>query len=302
MNAHLDIDDLLTDPVSERARAHLDGCAGCRTEAARWETAAGGVLELIAGTPEPELELDVVPAGPVRGGTGRRPRTAFIATAAAAVLVLGGVGYGLSSALIRSGPGTVTAGLTAVSGCAGLEQTDGTLAQLDGTTVIVGASPGQQVRAATSARTSVNVSGLPISDITDGASAMVAGPESNGTLQAKMVILGATGARRINTPDGPPTQGTISDLTGTGFTLVEPDGTQLAVTTSSDTNVTMINAGLGQLRTGAYTMAIGYARPDGTLAAIAILQPPSRNVVFSIRGCTPSSMDHAFTMAFMAAS
>jgi hypothetical protein len=292
MNAHLDIDDLLTEPVSERVRAHLDDCADCRTEAARWETVAAAVAGLMAGIPEPALAA--FPAS-------RRSRTTLVASAAAAALVLGGAGYGLTAALTRSAPVVTTASLTAVSGCDDLEQAEGTLTQVNGDSVVVTTSSGQRVTATTSATTRFSVSGAPLSDITDGASVMVLGPESRGTIQATHVLLDGTGSGGAANLDGPPGAGTVADVTSSGFTLDEPGGTQVAVSTSGKTGVMVLQASLSQLRTGGYTIAVGYPQANGALAAIAVNEPPSGKARIQFQGCTPASVDRAFTAAFMAA-
>jgi hypothetical protein len=294
MNAHLDIDDLLTGSAGERVRAHLDDCADCRTEAARWETVGNAVCGLMAGTTEPAL-----PAFPTGRWQSRRSRTALVASAAAAALVLGGAGYGLTAALARSAPAVTIVSLTAVSGCDGLEQADGTLAQVNGSSVVVTTSSGQRVTATTSASTRFSVYGVPLSAITDGASVTVLGPESDGRLQASHILLDGTGGGPMS-GDGPPGAGTVADVTSSGFTLDEPGGTRVAVSTSGETGVMLLQAGLSQLRTGGYTIAVGYPQANGTLAAIAVNEPPSSKARVQFQGCTPASVDRAFTAAFMA--
>ena len=80
----------------------------------------------------------------------------------------------------------------------------------------------------------------PPSDITDGASAIASGHSSNGTIEAGTVSVGLP---RIvsGQPQTPPgivaVQGTVSDASATGFTVVTSTGTQVPVATSTDTVV-----------------------------------------------------------------
>jgi hypothetical protein len=74
-------------------------------------------------------------------------------------------------------------------------------------------------------------------------------------------------------------RGTVSDASTAGFTVVTSAGTRVPVTTSGRTVVSVFSASVGQLQAGASTIALGYARPHGTLSAIAVpankaLPPP----------------------------
>jgi hypothetical protein len=70
-------------------------------------------------------------------------------------------------------------------------------------------------------------------------------------------------------------RGTVSDASTAGFTVVTSAGTRVPVTTSGRTVVSVFSASVGQLQAGASTIALGYARPHGTLSAIAVFQPKS---------------------------
>jgi hypothetical protein len=68
------------------------------------------------------------------------------------------------------------------------------------------------------------------------------------------------------------------------------------VTTSAATAVTVSHASLSQLQDGGRTMAIGYPGPDGTLSALAVLQPPTwpagAHVTVSVRDCSSTAINH----------
>jgi hypothetical protein len=92
----------------------------------------------------------------------------MLAAGAAAVLVLlGAAGYGVTAALTGHAPGTV---LTTVSGCATLEQ-------VNGSSLVVKTASGQPVTVTTTASTTVSLAGALLGDITDGASVIVRGPQ-----------------------------------------------------------------------------------------------------------------------------
>jgi hypothetical protein len=150
---HLDLDDLLAEvsgqAITDRAQEHLAVCKHCRAEANRWALVAGGVRVLTAGAPEVPLSARPRRAGP-NVLSGPRRRTLLAASAAAALVLIGGTSYGVSAALTGHAPGTDRTGakaavLTAVNGCAGLEQADGTLQQVNGTSLGIKTASGQQV-------------------------------------------------------------------------------------------------------------------------------------------------------------
>ena len=137
-----------------------------------------------------------------------------------------------------------------------------------------------------------------LSDITDGASVMVRGSSSDGTIAAAIVTVGPPFSA-VNPPGFVPVRGTVSDATTAGFTLVTSTGTRVPVTTSSDTLVVVPHASPGQLQAGATIFAVGHAGPDGTLLArgvAAITQFRSGatlHVSVSVRDCSPSSITEA---------
>jgi hypothetical protein len=155
----------------------------------------------------------------------------------------------------------------------------------------------------------VVVSGAPLSDITDGKPVLVAGPSSGGTIAAGLVAVGG----RISLAALPgivQARGTVSDAGTAGFTVVTSAGTRVPVATSGRTVVSEFSASVGQLQAGARIIAVGYARPHGTLSAITVFQPirlfhppgpPGAHVSmhFSMRvsrrgeSCSPASIDRA---------
>src|SRR3974390_3332695 len=130
---HLDLADLIAEvngqAIDDRAREHLARCEHCRAEANRWDLVAGGVRGLEGGTPEPAQPARPRPSRPRVLAITRR-RTVLAASAAAALVLLGSVAYEASNFVhIRFGTAGTGAGtvLTAVNGCAGLEQAGGKL-------------------------------------------------------------------------------------------------------------------------------------------------------------------------------
>ena len=265
---------------------------------------SGGVRELMTvSSPLPALVR--LPAQP-----GGKPRTTIVAAAAAAVLVLGGARYGLTAALTGhaaspAGTSTKTASLTAVTGCTRLKEASGTLAQMNGTSLVIKTASGQPVTVTATTSTMVSVSGAPLSDITNGASIAVAGPTSDATIAATLVVVGwpQSSNETLRMPGGVAVKGTVTGGSPGGFTVVTSAGTRVRVTTSSGTNVTLSHASLSQLRTGRTTFAVGRARPDGTLAAITVLQPETKGgkLNWQVKGCSPASVDTAITTAVIAA-
>jgi hypothetical protein len=302
---HLDLEDLIAgaagQPVGDRAREHLAGCEHCQREANRWNLVADGVRGLAAAAPE-----TAQPARP-RRTRGRVPagswRRAMLAagSAAAALVLLAGIGEATGFVHVRlsgpgtSGPGTGTA-LTAVTGCSELEQADGTLEQVNGSSLVIKTGSGRPVTVTTTATTFVSMSGALRSDITDGASVMVRGSESDGTIKAVIVTVGQPFS--LVHPQGfVPVQGTVSDAGTVGFTLLTPSGTRIPVTTSGGTLVVIPHASLGQLQAGATIFALGHTGPDGTLSARAVAAvsqlPPGMHIGISVKDCSPSSIDEA---------
>ena len=297
---HLDLGDLIAgaagQPIGDRARKHLAGCEHCQLEANRWNLVAEGVRGLAAAAPEtaqparPRRTRQRVLAGPWR-------RAMLVAASAAAALVLL-VGVGAVTGLVHvhlSGPGTETV-LTAVTGCTQLEQADGTLEQVNGSSLVIQTASGQPVTVTTTPSTFVSMSGALLSDITDGASVMVRGYSSDGTIPAAIVTVGQPFSA-VNPPGFVPVQGTVSDASTAGFTLVTSSGTRVPVTTSGGTLVVVPHASPGQLQAGTTIFALGHAGPDGTLSARAVAAVSQlrsgAHVSVSVKDCSPGSIVEA---------
>jgi outer membrane lipoprotein SlyB len=308
---HLDLEQLIAgvngQAVDDQARDHLATCQHCRAEANRWNLVAGAVRALAATAPE---------AAPPARPRHRRPRVlaspgrrALLVGSAAAALVLAGVGYGVTAALAGHAPGTaMTTALTAVNGCAQLEQAAGTLERVNGTNLVIKTASGQPVTVTTTASSLVSVSGPLLSDITDGAPVTVTGYSSNGRITADIVQVGPSQQKPQAPPGMVAVQGTVSDASAAGFTVLTSAGTRVRVTTSDTTIVNVLDASLSQFQVGASLIAIGHAGPGRTLSAIGVVQvppappaPPGAHRHFSVtvRGCSPTSIDHAITALAM---
>jgi hypothetical protein len=310
---HLDLGDLIAEvtgqPVSGRAREHLAGCEHCQREANRWNLVAGGVRGLAAAAPRAAQ-----PAGPRR--TRRRVwagpwrRALLVAGCAAAALVLlAGVGAAAGYVHVHFGNNGTETALTAVTGCPQIAQAAGTLQRVNGSSLVISTASGQSATVATTATTRVVVSGAPLSDITDGKPVLVAGPRSGGTIAAGLVAVGGR-ASLAALPGIVNVRGTVSDASTGGFTVITSAGTRVRVTTSGRTVVSVVSASVGQLQAGAHTIAFGYTRPHETLSAITVFQPirlfhppgpPGAHASMHISmyisrtgsGCSPASINHA---------
>jgi len=218
--------------------------------------------------------------------------------AAALVLLLAiGIADGLVHVHLSgpgSGPGSETT-LTSVSGCTQLEQVHGTLERVSGTDVVIKTASGQLVTVTTTATTRLAASGPLLGDITDGAAVTVAGTSSGRTLAADFVVVGAN-PPSLTVPGVVIVRGTVADAGATGFTVVTFAGTRVPVTTSGATAVTFSHASLSQLQNGGRTIAVGYAGPDGTLSARAVVQPPNwpagAHARVSVRNCSSTAINH----------
>jgi hypothetical protein len=305
---HLDLGDLIAEvtgqPVDDRAREHLARCEHCRAEAKRWDLVGAGVRGLAATAPQPAQ-----PARPrhsrlrVLPGPGRR---AVLAVGVAAALVLlGAVGYGASNFVhIRFGTAGTGAQpvLTAVNGCTSLEQASGILEQVNGGSLVIRTASGQPVTVTTTASTFLGMSGPLLRDITDGASVTVAGPSSNGTISAFLVTIGNPAHHHPQVPSGMAiATGTVTDASTAGFTVVTSGGARVPVTTSSDTLVNLTNVSPDQFPIGARAFALGHAGPAGALSARAVVvvqQLPQGNlhvnVQVHVKNCSAASIDNAF--------
>jgi hypothetical protein len=300
---HLDLENLIAgaagQPIGDRAREHLASCEHCQREANRWDLVAEGVRGLAAAAPEtaqparPRSTRRHVLPGPWR-------RALLVAgSAAAALVLLAGIGEATGYVHVHlSGPGAETV-LTAVTGCSQIEQAGGTLEQVNGSTLVVKtAAGGQPVTVTTTATTFVSASGPLLGEITDGASVMVRGSSSDGTIKAAIVTVGQPFSA-VNPPGFVPVQGTVADASTAGFTLVTSSGTRIPVTTSGDTLVVIPHASLGQLPAGATVLAVGHAGPDRTLSAVAVAALSQLrsgghlNVSVKVKNCSPSSIEEA---------
>jgi len=315
-STHLDIEDLIMEasgtPLTEEAEAHLAACPACRSDAERWATVARSVRRLAAATPAPATWL---PGDRSFGQLGthmssdqrhwrptriwRLPRRAYLGGAAAVLVVAAGA-YGLAGAFggpgtppaTSGGPRTVSAGLTAVNGCPGLDATSGTLEQVNGPNLVIKTSDGQSVRVPTSASTKISreVSGS-LDDIHDGAQVVVETTEANGTTVAQSVGVGmASVIGKLEQLPIPPVlpvkvggtglgpqlglaSGTVADASAGGFTVVEPNGARVPVTTTSLTTVTLLTAAnVSNLKTGEFTVAVGPSGTSSTLEAESVEQ------------------------------
>ena len=220
------------------------------------------------------------------------------ASVAAALVLLVAIGSAAGVVHVHFGGGGTQTTLTAVTGCSQIEQADGTLEQVNGSGLVIKTASGQPVTVTTTATTFVSMSGPLLGDIKDGASVMVRGSRSGGTINAAIVTVGQPFSA-VNPPGFVPVQGTVSDASTAGFTLVTPSGTRVPVTTSGDTLVVIPHASPGQLQAGATIVAVGHPGPDGTLSAravAAVSQLPAGghlNERFRVRDCSPSSIDEA---------
>ncbi len=293
---HLDLADLVAgaagQPVGDRTREHLAGCEHCQIEANRWNLVAEGVRGLAAAAP-----VTAPPAWGRRNPQRVPPwrRAVFVAASAAAalVLVLGiGAVAGVVHVHLSGGPSAKTA-LTAVAGCSQLQQADGTVEQVNGSNLVIQTASGQPVTVTTTPSTPLSITGLLLNDIIDGASVMVRGHRSGGTIQAAIVTVGQPFSA-VNPPGFLPLQGTVSDKSSTGFTLVTSSGTPVAVTTSDTTLVVVPHAAPSQLSPGTHIFALGNAEPDGTLSARALAAvsqlPPGGHIRVSLKDCSTSSI------------
>jgi predicted anti-sigma-YlaC factor YlaD len=301
---HLDLGDLIASaagqPVGDRAREHLAGCENCRREAKRWNLVADGIRGLAAAAPEaaPEAAQPARPPGAGRrvvAGPWRRAML-MVGSAAAALVLLIGVGEvaGVVHVHVSLRPSDTV--LAAVTGCSQLELADGTLEHVNGSSLVIKTASGQPVFVTTTANTFVSMSGALLSDITDGASVMVRGSSSNGTINAGIVTVGQPFSA-VNPAGFVPVEGTVANASSAGFTLVTSGGTRIPVTTSADTLVVIPHASPGQLRAGVTIFAVGHAGPGGTLSARAVAAvwqlPSGVHVGFRVKDCSPSSVETA---------
>ena len=306
--SHLSLEELIAvargEPAAPAGAGHLAGCEGCAGEVRKWSAVAGGVRVRVARSEPPGNLLDQVfaavddwPSQPVMrteppAGTARRVLRghgyAWLAAAAAAVLFAAG-GYGVSTVLrhaSRSHAATQADAVLTATGCSTLKAAGGTLTSVNGSTLTIRTADGSSVTVTTSADTKVvrEVAGT-LSDVTDGTQVTVFGSNSGETIDANSVALGNGGASSLGKlPDSPAgsgglslrlglASGTVADVTSSGFTVNETNGSRVQVTTSPDTTVlTLVTSSIGELKAGKLTSAVGAPGPDGTLAATTVEQ------------------------------
>jgi hypothetical protein len=299
-DAHLDLEDLIAgasgQPASGRAREHLAGCEQCQREVNRWDLVAGGIRGLAAAAPDPARPA-AAPRTGRRGPAGRWRRALVVAGSAAAVfLLLIGIGTLTGSVHVHLGGSSSPPTLAAVIGCSQLQQADGTLEQVNGSSLVLKEAGGQAVTVTTTPDTFVSMSGALLGDITDGASVMVRGTTSGGTITAAVVTVGPPFSA-VNPAGFVPVQGTVADAGTGGFTLVTSSGSRIPVVTSGGTLVVVPHARLGQLQAGRAVFAVGHSGPDGTLAAQGVAMvsqlPSGPRIEISVKDCSPSSVQEA---------
>ena len=179
---------------------------------------------------------------------------------------------------------------TPTSGCQTNQRgVAGTLKAVKGTTLTV-TSPrtgGKDVSVTTSASTKIQktVSGA-VSDITNGAVVTVRGTSTgtNAISAQQVAILPASVAPALPQPPAgaaPPAKtrpagvavGTVSKATNGSFTVTEPGGTVVTVTTSSTTKVVKtVSATVNQLTSASPSSVRGTANASGNIAATQITQ------------------------------
>jgi hypothetical protein len=309
--SHLSLEELIAaargEPLAPPAAGHLATCRDCAGEFRTWNAVAGGIRLLVTQSTPPGRVIGQVLAaiddeppqpgpmpsrravsltGPARHGL-RGHRHAWLAAAAAVALLAGG-GYGVSrllSSAASSHASTQADAALAATGCSSLKATGGTLTSVNGSTLTIRAADGSSVTVTTSGNTKVarEVAGT-LGDITDGTPVAVFGTDSGGTIHARSVALRNQAASSLGKLPASPAgggpslrlglaSGTVTDATGSGFTVDEAGGSRVQVTTSSATTVlTLVTSSIGKLKTGELTSAVGAPGPDGTLAATMVEQ------------------------------
>lgn len=310
--SHLSPEELIAaargEPTALLAAGHLAVCGDCAGEVRTWNAVAGGMRVRVARSTPPDRIIGQVlaaideeppqpapaparraiqPTGAARPGSPGH-RYLWLA-AAAAVAVLAGGGYGASRVLGSAGSGHASAQADAAlsaTACSGLKATGGTLTSTGGSMLTIRATDGSSVTVTTSERTKVvrEVAGT-LGDITDGAPVTVFGTNSGRAIDAASVALRNETASSLGklpaSPaggGGPALQlglasGTAADVTGSGFTVDEPGGSRVQVTTSPATTVlTLVTSSIGELEVGKLTSAVGALGSDGTLAATMVEQ------------------------------
>jgi hypothetical protein len=162
----------------------------------------------------------------------------------------------------------------------------GTLKSINGTSLTVTSAQGKDVTVTTSASTTVHktVSGT-AADITDGTVVAVHGTAngSNAIAADQVAILPAGAAPKLRQrpagrlpgrAPGPGLAFGTAQKAGNGnFTVTEPDGTQITVSTSTSTKVVKtVDAALKDLEIGKPIAVDGTVNSDGSVAATQVAQ------------------------------
>ena len=289
---HLTLEEMTGDTeLSPGTRAHLATCAACAAEASEWAAVASGIRFFVAGVHPsrvllPELD-ESAPAGWNRHRLGR-----VLPYAAAAVIALSAGGYGLASALGGSGHQAPAQRASLLStGCPQVLLAAGRLTAVTGNDLTLTPSSGDSVTVVTSQNTTfTRLAAGTVSDIADGDSALVSGtlagsPHTGGTLTATSVSVTFPGPSVMISEGGPGTDvatGTVTGVTGSGFTLQQRNGARFTVVLSASAAVVVEeHVSLTQLQVGQYTTAAGSAGSDGTLVAEAVSQQDVPQSVWS---------------------
>jgi hypothetical protein len=284
-------------PPGSAAEAHLAACPGCQAEARKWNAVGRGVRLLTAAYEPPPLFAAI---GQLPARTPWRRRRVVLVSAAAAV-VLGVTGYGLDSMLGSSArpaaggaaptsAAELAAALTPTE-CTRLEVAAGTLESVSGSRIVVRTGAGKLITVTASGSTQITRQVVrPLSDVKNGVQVFVdgSGSASGATIAAQSIALLP---RLANGPKPPPARlvgrpdlgrllaqrghaaGTVTDAGSAGFTVVEPGGHRVRVTTTSATTVIeQANATAAELQKGKLTVAVGTPQANGTLAAASIQQ------------------------------
>lgn len=220
----------------------------------------------------------------------------LVAAAAAAPVLLVGLGVLTGTVHVRLSSRSSSTVLTAVSGCSQLEQAQGPLVKRVGNLLVIRTANARELTLTTTERTFVSASGALLDDITDGASVMVRGYRSVGTMRAAIVTVGQPFSA-VGPTGFVALQGTVSDRSPIGFDLETSTGDHVKVTTSPHTLVIVPRAKLSQLETGTPIFALVTMGPDGTTWARAIAAvsqfSSGKHISISVKNCSPNAIVEA---------
>ena len=250
--------------------------------------------------PYPQAPLPEPPVGgPPAARTGRRLLPYLLAFGA---IVIAAGGYLAGSAHARSGSGTgqlstasavnAAAATPAASSCQNPRRAVvGTLKAVTGTSFTVDQRGGKTVTVHTSSSTTIRKTETgALADIKNGTVVTVRGTSSGqNAITAAQVDLVDRTATTLPAPPPPPApgsttgpvrprlaglaRGTVGNVTTTGFTVTEGNGTKVTVTTSATTKVVKtVSATLSQLTVGQPVAVGGDANTNGSIAASQVAQ------------------------------